>query len=254
MELNLYLVSFQVFHISWASVIGLYLVLFTTCTYFMISKTVPWLIKTVRKLAKQDMYEDTVRKLNMAYKWLPFLNVGAAFSGAICQFGCYWLDDALTLQLPSHSWHEGEHNHGQAKVVSQYYNHTFENGTVRSYMLQLDPNNTIIAQREHLTPNGLGKMMMNVTNETLQAGVNGTNSSSHIDVKYLTFEAPMIPEFIEIIINIIRFTSLVHIYYAMFFFLFISFVVFFIVIHSQVYFTDISIFFLFSLNGVGFHV
>ena len=57
-----------VFHYSWASSVGVFLVMFVICTVFLIRHTVKWFTKTLKKLCKDEMYSDTVQYIILFFK------------------------------------------------------------------------------------------------------------------------------------------------------------------------------------------
>jgi len=144
-----------VFHDSWATSIGVYLVMFVTATIFIIKHTVRWYAKAIKKLAKEDIYQTTLCKLKFIFKFSPYVMAVCSVTGAAAQYGCYAYDDALTIKF--------------------------------------------------------------------NMDANGTSD---------------VPISIELIANVLRFTSLSHIYYMMFLMLNLNVVVFFTVVHSQNMFNE----------------
>lgn len=57
-----------VFHASWASSIGVFFVMFIICTVFLIRHTVKWLVKILKKLSKDNIYDDTIKWLHLFFK------------------------------------------------------------------------------------------------------------------------------------------------------------------------------------------
>lgn len=61
-----------VFHVSWASSIGVFLVMFLVSTVFLIRHTVRWFIKTLKRLSKDKIYNSTFVKLLLVFKVMIF--------------------------------------------------------------------------------------------------------------------------------------------------------------------------------------
>ena len=57
-----------VFHFSWASSIGVFLVMFLICTVFLIRHTLRWFVKTLKRLSKDKIYDNTFQKLFFVFK------------------------------------------------------------------------------------------------------------------------------------------------------------------------------------------
>jgi len=57
-----------VFHVSWASSIGVFLVMFLVSTVFLIRHTVRWFIKSLKRLSKDKIYNNTFSKLFLVFK------------------------------------------------------------------------------------------------------------------------------------------------------------------------------------------
>ncbi|XP_066923073.1 uncharacterized protein [Clytia hemisphaerica] len=142
-----------VFHVSWASSIGVFLVMFIISTIFLIRHTVRWFIKTLKKLSKDKIYCKTFVKLSFIFKLSPYAMFILSVSGAGAQYGCYAYDDALTVSFT-------------------------------------------------------------------KAGPNGT-------------KVELVPNAAHIVINVARFTSLMHIYYMMFLLLGFALIIFFTIVHTQ---------------------
>ncbi|XP_057290543.1 uncharacterized protein LOC130613224 isoform X1 [Hydractinia symbiolongicarpus] len=147
----------DVFHVSWATSIGIYLVMFVMCTAFMIRHSMRWYVRLVKKLTKDVIYLPTLKKLKFIFKVTPMLLAACSVSGAAAQYGCYAYDNALTISF------------GNSK------NHTTSNPFSTS---------------------------------------------------------------VEVLLNILRFTSLSHIYYMMFLILLFNSIIFYTVVHSQKIFNN----------------
>lgn len=63
----------DVFHVSWATSIGIYLVMFVMCTAFMIRHSMRWYVRLVKKLTKDDIYLPTLKKLKFIFKVSEFM-------------------------------------------------------------------------------------------------------------------------------------------------------------------------------------
>ena len=57
-----------VFHFSWASSIGVFLVMFLICTVFLTRHTLKWFVKTLKRLSKDKIYDNTFQKLFLVFK------------------------------------------------------------------------------------------------------------------------------------------------------------------------------------------
>ena len=57
-----------VFHVSWATCIGLFLIALSVGSFSMIRHSVPWFIKAVRKLKKDGHYPKTLRRMRLIFK------------------------------------------------------------------------------------------------------------------------------------------------------------------------------------------
>ena len=57
-----------VFHVSWASSIALCLFMFVICTIFIIKSTIPWYLKTTKKLARESTYKPILKKLKVIFR------------------------------------------------------------------------------------------------------------------------------------------------------------------------------------------
>lgn len=56
------------FHVSWASSIGVYLVMFVLSTIYIIKYTFRWYVKIIKKLAKEEIYSPTLKKLKLMFQ------------------------------------------------------------------------------------------------------------------------------------------------------------------------------------------
>ena len=57
-----------VFHVSWATSIGIYFCAFVICTIFTIRHSVPWYVKAIGKLAKEGHYNETFKMMKFVFK------------------------------------------------------------------------------------------------------------------------------------------------------------------------------------------
>lgn len=89
----------HIFGWAWATAIGLFFVSFSSGTYVLIRDTLPWLEDGLEILNVDGNFSETLEKARTITTKLPWLLPIASILAACGQYVCYFIDDAVQLEL-----------------------------------------------------------------------------------------------------------------------------------------------------------
>lgn len=91
--------AFVVFHVSWLTCQILFLILYIVITVYVHPYAIAWFINFVQIISKEDIHYETLSRLGLACKYLPYLLTVLCVAATACQYVCYAADKALTIHL-----------------------------------------------------------------------------------------------------------------------------------------------------------